>query len=180
VFKLNNITLQEFIDSNDFYKYDSVLQHQKGKNIFLGKECNILSKPYTDIKYCISLLRSLKSFDDVIEVISILTEKSKEEVLKSDIVEYYSFRNYIINTFKQIQDNESKLAKSTNTDAGKWIMAGGDKLKPYDDVLPLDQLAERYGGYPFDFGRKPYSEIFYLMAMTKTLNEVNINYSKQK
>jgi len=95
-------------------------------------------------------------------------------------LDYYRLRNHLINTMKLIQDNENKLAQSGKIDIGKWKMAGGDRLKPFDDLMPLDQLGERYGIYPYDIGRKPYSEVFMLMAGVKTLNEVNYNYTTMK
>jgi hypothetical protein len=77
-----------------------------------------------------------------------------------------------------IIENESVLAKGSNVNVTKWQMAGGDRLNQFNNVISLDQLAERYGVYPFELGRKPYSEIFYLISMVKTINEVNYNYSK--
>ena len=57
-------------------------------------------------------------------------------------------------------------------------MAGADRLKPYNDTLPLVQLGKLFGQYPFYLGRKPYGEIFSLLAQTKTQNEVENDYQK--
>lgn len=175
MFKLKNITVKEYLTSEDFLKYDEVLKHQKGKS-----DINILQKPYTDVKYCLSLLSKLSSFDNIAEVFEVLFDIPKDKLMAMGVLEYYNLRNYLISTFKTIIDNEKKVSQGGNTDEGKWFMAGGDRLKPYNDILPLDQLAQRYGGSPFDWGRKPYSEVFYLIVMTKTANEVSYNYTTMK
>lgn len=176
MYNLPNITVEKLLKSKHYLKYDGVLKHIKGQSN--GKD--ILQQSYTNVKYCISLLQKVNSFDNITEVFNILFGIDKEELMQMKVVDYYKLRNYLIETIKTINTNESKLAQGGNTDLAKWQFAGGDRLKPFDNTLPLDQLAERYKSYPFDLGKKPYSEIFYLIAMTKTLNEVNYNYTIAK
>lgn len=175
-----NITVKKYTTLKDSFKYDSVLNHVRGVNEFCGKKCDIMSMPYTNVKHCIKLLGNVKNFDYIAEIFELVFEVTQEDFYNAKITDYFKAKNHINEVFRLIVENENRLAKGGNTDVGKWKMAGGDKLANYDAVLPLDQLAERYGGYPFDLGRRPYSEIFYLMAMTKTLNEVNYNYTTMK
>jgi len=175
-----NITVKQYSQLDSTLKYDMILNHIKEDNKFLNKEVEIVKLPYNNIKYCLSLLQKVNDFDTLYQIFNIIFDCSKEDFLNADIVSYFKAKNYIINSFKVINENESRLSKSSNTDLGKWKMAGGDRLAMYDSFLPLDQLGERYGQYPMDLGRQPYSEIFYLMAMTKTLNEVNYNYNNMK
>jgi hypothetical protein len=174
-----NIKVKQYLKSKKSFVYDSVLDHLKGDNTFNGKKVDITQISFVNVKYCLSLLSNINDFSKLIEIFNIIFDVSEDELLNSDIVSYFKARNYIIETFKIIINNEKKLAQNSKTDLGKWKVAGGDSLNRYSDVLPLDQLGERYGLYPFEIGKKPYSEVFYLMAMTKTLNEVNINYNKQ-
>ena len=176
MYSLRNITVQEFLTSKDYLNYDEILKHITAKK----NEVNILQNSYTNIKYCISLLQKEQGgFDGITEVFEILFGFNKETLMQLKVLKYYELRNYVIETFKNIVNNEMKLAQGGNTNLAKWQFAGGDKLRPYDNVLPLDQLAERYGGNPFDWGKKSYSEVFFLIAMNKNLNEVNYNYSKE-
>ena len=175
-----NITVKKYSRLKSTLNYDMVLNHIKGENIFLGKRVDIVRLPYNNIKYCLSLLQKVNDFDTLFQIFNIIFEVERDEFDNADIVSYFKAKNYIIDSFKLINDNESKLSKGSNTDLGKWKMAGGDRLAMYDSFLPLDQLGERYGQYPFELGNKPYSDIFYLMAMTKTLNEVNYNYNTMK
>lgn len=177
---LDRINVLQYFNLKDTSKYDAILGHLKPKNVFLGKEVNILRLPYNNVKYCLSLLQNINDIDKLFEVFNIVFECERLDFEKADVTEYFYARNYIIESFKLIIDNEKRLSQGGNTDLGKWQMAGGDRLKNYDSFLPLDQLGERYGQYPFDLGMKPYSDIFYLMAMTKTLNEVNYNYNTMK
>ena len=80
--------------------------------------------------------------------------------------------------FERIIANENTLLTTQTTDGHLWELAGADKLKPYSDTLPLLQLGKLFGQYPFDLGRKPYGEIFNLLAQTKAQNEVESEYRK--
>ena len=174
-----NIKVKQYLKSKKAFVYDSLLDHVKGDNTFNGKKVDITQTSFVNVKYCLSLLSNMNDFSKLSEIFNIIFDVSEEDLLNSDVVSYFKARNYIIETFKKIIDNEKRLAQNSSVDLGKWKFAGGDNLNAYSDVLPLDQLAERYSQYPFDLGKKPYSEVFYLMTMTKTLNEVNINYNKQ-
>jgi hypothetical protein len=180
MFELDKITLNEYIALPNKIAYDTLLECSGKSNTFNKKTINILELSYTNVKYCLSLLHKIKSFDDLFLVYEVLFDCDRKSFFNSDIVSFYKSRNYILETFKNIQENESKLASSTKTDARKWQMAGGKRLEPFNDTLPLDQLAQRYGGSPLDWGRKPYSEVFYLVAMTITSNDVNNNYNTMK
>lgn len=94
------------------------------------------------------------------------------------VTEYFSARKFMLAEFERIIITENKLLATQSTDSHLWEMAGADKLKPYSDTLPLLQLGRLLGQYPFDLGRKPYSEIFNLLAQTKTQNEVEAAYRK--
>jgi hypothetical protein len=174
-----NITVKQYLKSKQAFIYDSVLDHLKGDNLFNGQRVDITQISYVNVKYCLSLLSNINDFSKLAEIFNIVFDISEEHLMNTDIVSYFKARNYMIETFKIIINNEKKLAQNSSTDLGKWKVAGSDNLNRYSDVLPLDQLAERYGLYPFEIGKKSYSEVFYLMAMTNTLNEVNFNYNKQ-
>lgn len=174
-----NIKVKQYLKSKKAFIYDSVLDHLKGDNILNGKRIDVTQISYVNVKYCLSLLNNINDFSKLAEIFNIVFEISEDDLMNCDVVSYFKARNYLIETFKIIINNEKKLAQNSSTDLSKWRVAGGDSLNRYSDVLPLDQLAERYGMYPFEIGKKAYSEVFYLMAMTKTLNEVNFNYNKQ-
>ena len=176
---LNNISVLKFSKLNDIGDYN-VLNYIKGKAEFMQKPCNIMQMPYTNVKHCMMLLRKSNGIESMCEVFQNVFDIDADTFYNGEILSYFEARNHIFEMFKLIAENETKLSQGGNTDLGKWKMAGGDRLSNYDAMLPLDTLAQRYGGYPFDLGRKPYSEVFYLMAMSKTINEVNYNYQTMK
>ena len=180
VLNLNKIKVHQYIGLKPNNEYDVILSHCNQKKSFLNKESDILLMPYIDVKYCIELLSGQVTWGSISELFQIVFKCSNDEFLNAEITDYFPARNYIDNTFKIIIDNENVLAKGSNVNITKWQMAGGDRLNQFNKTISLDQLAERYGMYPFDLGKKPYSEIFYLISKVKTINEVNFNYSKEK
>jgi len=172
---LKKINVHQYIQLTDHTEYDLLLSHLLPNNVY---NVNISDISYTNVKYCIDLMRELDNWNKVKELFEFCFNET--DFYNLDIVKYFTAKNYLIQHFKIIVDNENKMSKGGNIDLGKWQMAGGDRLKPFNNVLPLDALSQRYGGSPFDWGRKPYGEVFYLIAMTKTSNEVNENYNKQK
>ena len=178
VLNLNKIKVHQYIVLQPNNEYDLLLSHCNQSKTFLGKESDVLKLPYIDVKYCIDLLSNSVSWDKIAELFGVVWGCSKEDFFNAEITDYFPARNYIDNTFKLIIENESVLAKGSNVNVTKWQMSGGDRLNQFNNVISLDQLAERYGLYPFELGKKPYSEIFYLISMVKTINEVNYNYNK--
>jgi hypothetical protein len=172
---LKKINVQQYIALEDKSIYNALLSHLNPINLY---NVEISNMSYTNVRYCIRLMSELNNWGNVKELFELCFNDI--DFMNMDVVSYFHSKNYLLQSFKIIVDNETKVSKSGNFDIGKWKFAGGDRLKPFNDFLPLDQLAQRYGGSPFDWGRKPYGEVFYLIAMTKTSNEVNENYNKQK
>lgn len=175
---MENITVLKYSQLQDVTQYESLLKHLKPGNKFAGVEADIPQLSYTNVKYCRKLLGGLDNWKVLFELFSIIWGCDQEQFWNENVVNFYHARNYLIEQFKIIDDNEKKLAQGGTVDAGRWSMAGGDRLNSFADVVQLDQLGERYSLYPFDLGRKPYSEVFYLIALVKTVNEVNYNYNK--
>lgn len=175
---MKNITLKQYSSLKDTSQYDAVLPHLNPKNSFAGREMSLHTIPYSNVKYCIRLLPKINSWDGVAELFSICFEVDNITFWSARITEYFTARNYIVAAFEKLIANENKLLSGSNTNSHIWEMAGADKLKPYSDTLPLLQLGKLLGQYPYDLGRRPYGEIFSLLAQTKTQNEVEQEYGK--
>jgi len=175
---MKNLTLRQYTRLPDATAYDSILQHLKPKNTFAKKQMDINAMPYANVKYCISLLPKVSGWDGIQQLFEICYGVTEKEFWRARIVEYYAARKFMINEFTRVIATEAKLLNTLSTDSHLWHMAGADRLKPFCDTLPLVQLGRHFGQYPFDLGRKPYSEIFSLLAQLKTQNEVEAEYSK--
>lgn len=175
---MKNITLQKYTRLKDTLHYDALLEHLKPHNSFAGRQMNVNAMPYANVKYCIRLLPKINSWEGIKQLFDICYEVPDKAFWKASITEYFSARKFIFAEFERVITTESKVFASQNTDSHLWEMAGADRLKPYSDTLPLVQLGKLLGQYPFDLGRRPYSEIFSLLAQTKTQNEVESAYQK--
>lgn len=175
---MKNITLKHYTTLPDTLQYDAILEHLKPQNSFAGKTMNINQMPYSNVKYCIRLLPKVTDWNGIKQLFEICFDINERQFWRASIKEYFAAKKFLIAEFERIIAIESKVLASQSTDGHLWHMAGADKLKPYSDTLPLLQLGKHFGQYPFDLGRKPYGEIFSLLAQTKTQNEVESDYQK--
>lgn len=175
---MKNITLKHYTRLPDTTAYDLVLEHLKPANSFSGKAMNANAMPYANVKYCIRLLPKIKAWEDIIQLFEICFDTTEKAFWNASVTEFFAARKFVTAELGRIIAAENKLLTSLSTDNHLWQMAGADKLKPYSDTLPLLQLGKLFGQYPFDLGRKPYGEIFSLLAQTKAQNEVETEYRK--
>jgi len=177
---MKNITIKQYTESQDAGQYDIILSSLKPVNSFAGKQMNVGSMPWANVKYCIRLLNKIESWETVAEIFEICFDVDADVFWKAQITEFYAAKKYLLRAFQSAMETEGKLLAGKSTDAHLWDMAGADRLKPYNDTLPLAQLGKQFGQYPFDLGRKPYSEIINLLAQLKIQNEVESEYQKLK
>lgn len=174
-----NITLKQYISLEDTTTYD-FLEHIKPSNRYVGKELNVSDMTYGEVKAVMRTLRKMKSIDDIKNIFETCFKISENEFYSGLITEYFSAKNFIIKTFKDLLDKEIKLLKSISGDSALWEASGGNKLNKHSDVLAINQLAKIYGLYPFELESKKYQEILYLMVVEKELGEVQKRFDKLK
>ena len=176
--KMKNIHIKYYARLPDTSLYDAWLDSIAPKNSFAGKTINLQQMSYANVKYCIRLLGKLNSWAQIQELFTICFGVEEHRFWNVRVAEYFAARKFLIAEFSRIIETENKLLNTMSTDSHLWHMAGADKLKPFSDTLPLIQLGKTFGQYPYDLGRKPYGEIFSLLAQIKTQNEVETEYTK--
>lgn len=176
---MKEITVKQFYKLSDKRKlpYITLLDSVKAKEILVF---NIDSLSWDDVKGVNKKLQKAFSFEDVYEVFNIVFKISKEDYSNLSIIKYFQIKKFLQEKFIYLHKNEASLLSSNNNDAGLWEIAGGRRLDYFADNLPLSQLAKIYGGYPFDYGKKPYNEIVYLLKMNKEQNEVENAFQELK
>lgn len=175
---MKNLTLTQYARLPDTSGYDALLDHLKPRNSFGGKTMETSAMPYANVKYAIRMLRNLNSWEQICSLFAICYGVDEKTFWRSRIAEYFPARRFLLQELERIIMTEAKLLDTQSTDAHLWHMAGADRLTPYSDTLPLLQLGKLFGQYPYDLGRRPYGEIFSLLAQTKAQNEVETEYQK--
>ena len=175
---MKNLTLKQYTALATTREYDLILPHLYPKNSFAGRQMNIGQMPYANVKYCIRLLPKVNSWQGIQQLFEICFDVNESTFWNAPVTDYFAAKKFLIAEFERTIITENQLLATQSTDSHLWHMASADKLKPYGDTLPLIQLGKLFGQYPFDLGRKPYSEIFSLLAQTKTQNEVEGEYQK--
>jgi hypothetical protein len=175
---MDNISILEYSKLTNTSEYDLVLKNLNPKNIFSGGSIDFNKLTYKDVKSCIHLLTNKPTWETTKELfcLAFVTDNFWE----CSIIDYYAAQNYIVKTFKELQERESNLLKSIDADVGLWEMAGGDRLNKFSNIMPLIQLGEIYSIYPYDLQHKPYNEILLLLVAHKEKNEVQNKYSELK
>lgn len=175
---MKNLRIKYYIRLPNTALYDAWLETLPPKNSFADKRMDIHKMPYANVKYCMRLLSKLSKWEQVQQLFEICFGTTQRQFANARIADYFAARRFLIAEFSRVIETESKLLNTLSTDSHLWQMAGSDKLKPFSDTLPLVQLGKQFGQYPFDLGRKPYGEIFSLLAQLKTQNEVEAEYAK--
>jgi len=169
--------LKKYALSNDANS-DAVLLYVNPRNSFAGRQMNINKMPYVNVKYCIGLLPKVKDWQGIIKLFEICFDVNERAFWKADVSEFYAAKKYMVSEFERIILTENKVLSSQKQDEHLWMMAGADRLQMFSDTLPLVQLGKMLGQYPFDLGKKPYSEIFTLLTATKIQSEVETEFQK--
>ena len=175
---ISNISIRQYTLLPSTFEYNAILEHLNPKNRFGGRSMEMDKMPYANVKYCIRLMPKISDWETVCRLFTICFEITAAQFWRAPITEYFAARKFMLSEFERTIANENNLLATQTTDSHLWELAGADKLKPYGDTLPLLQLGKLFGQYPFDLGRKPYGEIFNLLAQTKAQNEVEGEYRK--
>lgn len=181
---MESITIKQYASLSDTTVYDAVLPYLKPKNKLLyGKiDFNVLS--YSDVRKCLELMKKMDTWDKQKELFDtafgLKDEVGTKKITFWDcpIDEYFSALNYLTLTFKKLLEREARLLKSINHNAVLWEEAGGKRLDKFSNLMPLLQLGEIYGIYPYDLKDKPYNEILTLLVANKEKAEVNYEYDR--
>jgi hypothetical protein len=177
---MKNITIAEYAKLNNTVDYDVVLKHSRPINKFSDGSIDFNRLSYKDVRSCLYMMKDLKDWNNIKELFCLAFNVPENEFWEVSIQQYYAAQNYLVKSFKELQERETKLLQSINADSGLWEMAGGSKLNKFSNLMPLVQLGEIYSLYPYDLQNKPYNEILTLLVLHKEKAEVNESYSKLK
>jgi len=176
---MKNITIKQYLKLSirERVIYDALLISLKSSEVM---KINLEIISWDDVKKINKMLGKVDSFNVVCEIFQLAFKINEEDFYNLPIVNYFQIKKYLIEKFVYLHNNEVKLLSSSSSDVGLWQIAGGNRLDFYSENLPLSQLAKIYGGYPFDYGKKPYNEILYLLKMNQTQNEVENKFNELK
>jgi len=175
---MENVNLSKFSKLNNTIDYDTLLKHLNPVNKFSNGEINFNKLSYKNVRRCLHLIRDLATWDNVKDLYCIAFEISEEQFWKQPITSYYAAQNYLVKAFTDLQERESKLLSSIGVNSILWESAGGKRLDKFSNLMPLIQLGEIYGVYPYELQNRPYNEILTLLVLHKEKSEVNTEYQK--
>lgn len=171
-----NVTIKEFLKLSDSEKAKYILL----LNTLNPKEVipfDLNSKTWDDIKAISNKINLVNDFNKAFEVFKLAFNIEEDFFYSISIVNFFYLKKFLIEKIVYLRKNEVSLLSGVNEHAALWEMAGGKKLDAFSDNIPLSQLAKIYGGYPFDYGKKPYIEILMLLKMNKEQNEIESKFN---
>lgn len=177
---MKKINIKQYKELKDCSSYDNILKHLKGKNSFLGNTLNENKIKYKDVRSLVKLLKTGNDWNSIYKIFDICYNVSESRFYEANIEEFFYARNYIFDYVLKTQKRESKLLQSISIDSELWRQSGGDRLDKFSDLMPLIQLSEVFGIYPFKLQNKPYNEILVLLVALKERGEVQDSFNKLK
>lgn len=177
---MEDITLAEYFALEDCSEYDAVLKHLKPVNKLGEGKINLNRLSYKQVRVCIQAMKTGKTVDQLKALFCMAYNVPSHEFLKFGVKEFFAAQNYLIKEFFNLQQREAKLLSSIDADTYLWEMAGGERLNKFSNLMPLVQLGEIYGLWPYDLESKPYTEVLTLLVLHKEKNEVQKKYNELK
>jgi len=177
---MDKITVKQYSKLLDTLEYDLILNALKPLNKFCGNKLDYNNISYHSVRKLFHLANNGKTLDDMRLIFVIAFNITEEEFWSSSIDEYFSAKNFIVKYLKDTQEKENKLLNSFDEDAGLWEQAGGNSLNVFSNMMPLVQLGEIYGVYPYDLQFKPYNEILTLLVIHSKRSKVQAKFNELK
>lgn len=176
---MRNVSIRAYSKMQDVSGF-GFLKHLEPKNDFNGVSFELGIMTYEEVKSVIKRLGTIKTIEDIVPIFKTCFKCDEETFFDSGIVEFIQAKKFLLERFKKLVEDESKLLRSVDIDIALWDAAGGKRLNKHSDVLPLMQLGEIYSVYPFSLESKPYLEILTLLRANKVKSEVDNSYQKLK
>jgi hypothetical protein len=177
---MRNVAIKEYLLTYKTNPSNLILEALKANDSFPDKPFDLNVLTYNEIRQINRKLKAVKDLSDYISILSIAYRAEEFEVLDLPIINFFEIKKFINEKILSLLEKEAKILSNADGDADMWRMAGGDALKQYADILPLDRLAKLYGGYPLDYGEKKYVEIIYLLAMNAMHDKVDRKFYELK
>lgn len=176
---MRNITIKEYakLRLQKRMQYD-VLKHMKPINDFGGMKLNVNAMSWNDVKAVMRELSNFSNWKSVIDIYETCFKISEDVFWEQPIKDYFQSSNYIRETFVKLKEKEIELLRSDDITSALWSEAGGDKLNPFADVVPLVQIGKMFSQYPMDLKEKPYVEILSLLVILKRQREIDLKYDE--
>ena len=178
---MESITLKQYKELSVSRKlvYDP-LNSLEPNMMFNGHTFNINDLTWEEVKGVFKTLAKFSDWKHAFDIYETCYKISEDVFWSANIIDYFASKQYLVQTFKKLKDNESRLLRSQDVDEVLWNEAGGQRLDPFSDTLPLMQLGEIYGLYPLDLKTRPYNEIMFLLVAHKNKSEVNSKFDELK
>lgn len=177
---MDKLSIRQYSQLFDTLEYELILNALKPLNSFCGSKLDYNKITYDNVRKLFYLSNKGKTLDDMCELFCIAFNIEDYIFWSANIEEYFSAKNFIVKYLKDTQDKEAKLLKSIDADAGLWEQAGGNSLNVFSDLMPLVQLGEIYGIYPYDMKDKPYNEILTLLVLHSKRGKVQSKFNELK
>lgn len=175
---MDKLTIKQYSQLFDTLEYDLILNALKPLNKFCNSKLDYNKITYAEVRKLFYLSNNGKTLDDMCNMFVIAFNIDKQTFWRASIEEYFSAKNYIVKYLKDTQEKEVKLLKSIDADAGLWEQAGGSTLNVFSDLMPLVQLGEIYGIYPYDLQNKAYNEILTLLVLHNKKSKVQSKFNE--
>ena len=166
--ELNKYTFAEFIalpaDERDLYKAFGL--RLKGQN---PTDKPMLEWEWAKVKQIQDIVNQPSlSYDDLAEIITIATGKTREDVMLMSWTDLFPIYNFITKEIQFINEKEQALAYEPDA---REMSAGVEQYSQFGWFATLNRLA---GGDPLKYdaiGQQPYSVIFSTLLLQKTDRE---------
>lgn len=170
-----NVSKLFSLPSDKFEEYHSMCQFQKSKNVLRGKVCNtIMSLRFVDVSDIKENFESM-NVNGIISSLRLAFGLKENEILHTDVVEFYQAFNWMQEELDRIYKAEKKLNSQPES---KLKEAGINELDIFGNLNSLIAIGEKFATPPHEVEKWSYSLVFSLIYHNKISNEIQKRYDK--
>lgn len=182
IFNLKNITVRQLfeLDEHEFAKYMTLKDCLKSKNEFDGKKgIEISSLTFAEVSE-IKRIFFQPTFEGLFETFERIFKTDRHRFLRSDVISYFYALNYIGESVQKIIKNERLLSPDDDEEAFLMKEAGAERLKVFQELPVLLNLARSFGTTVQEVENWKYSLVFSILLHDKIQADVRKKFDELK
>ena len=184
MYKIDNISIQDYFTLEDTSSYDVFIDTLKPKNDFNGKRCHLNNLTFDEVEVLKSIFNkptpeAIKDLFVELFDLGSYEVSAEQEYLNTSVFDLFRAKNYLQQYILNVVKREGQVLAGIPDEKLEMINAG-ERLKAVSHLLTKMRLAEQFGKAPNEIGAWKYNTVFTLLTANKINQDIQREYQQIK